>query len=238
MDTSDFGLFDHTAGVDVSRRNLPHWFQPNVTVFLTFRTADSLPRSVLLLWDRELREWLRQVGVAVDPDQAIPDIQLLPEHRQDEFRQYRARRWNWHLDSCYGECTLRRRDFAEVVSNSIRHFDGERYDLDSFVVMPNHVHLLAQFRPPTTCRGQSTSWMRFTAREINSRLERRGEFWQGEPFDHLVRSADQFETLRRYIAENGPRARLRESDYLYWSRAIRPDPSHVRPESLPPSSSL
>jgi hypothetical protein len=31
-----------------------------------------------------------------------------------------------------------------------------------------------------------------------------------------VRSSDEFEHLRRYIAENPRKARLREDEYLYW----------------------
>lgn len=34
---------------------------------------------------------------------------------------------------------------AKIVADALRHFDGERYELASFVVMPNHVHVL--FRP-------------------------------------------------------------------------------------------
>jgi len=84
--------------------------------------------------------------------------------------------------------------------------------------MPNHVHLLVQFRPGTTCREQGESWLHYTAWQINKRLGRKGAFWQSEPFDHLVRSAEQFHYLRQYIAENGVRASLPETDYLFWKR--------------------
>ncbi|MCC7423890.1 MAG: transposase [Planctomycetaceae bacterium] len=103
------------------------------------------------------------------------------------------------------------------MADALQHFDGRRYDMDSFVVMPNHVHLLVQFRPPTTLRGQTKSWLRFTALEINARLGRTGHFWQSEPFDHLVRSAEQFEYLRRYIEENPAKASLRAGEFIYWS---------------------
>jgi hypothetical protein len=36
-----FDLFDPEADVDVSERLLPHWFQPGVVTFVTFRNADS-----------------------------------------------------------------------------------------------------------------------------------------------------------------------------------------------------
>jgi len=213
-----FELFDPEAEVAVSERQLPHWFQPGVITFVTFRTADSIPNEVLLRWYEELRDWLKQNGVVTNPDNPIPTVESLPPALQGPYRRQRFHKWNDHLDNCHGECHLRKRDLAEIVLNSLRHFDGQRYELDSCIVMPNHVHLLAAFHLPTTCRGQSESWLHFTAFQINQRLKRKGEFWQGEPFDHLVRSPEQYLYLRKYIADNGTKAKLPPTDYLYWSR--------------------
>jgi len=187
-------------------------------MFLTFRTADSMPRDVLLRWDAEARDWLREHGWPLHSSVPVPEWHQLPDPLQTDFRKHRDTRWHWHLDSCQGKCQLRKREFAEIVQNSLLHFDGERYDLDSLIVMPNHVHVLVQFRPPTTCRKQCESWLRYSATQINKLLGRKGEFWQSEPFDHLVRSGKQFEYLQRYIAENGTKAGLPSSDYLYWKR--------------------
>ncbi len=214
----EFGLFDKTVGIDATQRYLPHWFQPNVAVFLTFRIADSLPAEVLRRWDREQRDWLQRNGFDIRSNDPIPEWDKVPVAFQREFLKYRQSCWHGHLDSCHGECLLRQRDLAQIVAKSLKHFDGDRYELDCFVVMPNHVHLLAQFHAPTTCRGQSESWLHYTAAQINKRIGRKGTFWQSEPFDHLVRSVDQFEYLQRYIAENGPKACLPTTDYLYWRR--------------------
>jgi hypothetical protein len=51
-------------------------------------------------------------------------------------------------------------------------------------------------------------------------LGRKRGFWQEDGFDHLVRSAEQFDHLRRYIAENPAWARLRPDDYNHWSKAM------------------
>ena len=213
-----FDLFDPEADVDISERQLPHLFQPGVITFVTFRTADSIPQSVLQLWLEELRDWLRLRGVMLPPKAALPNVESLPAKLQGPYRQKRFHKWNEHLDACHGECHLRKRELAEIVLNSLRHFGAERYELDSCIVMPNHVHLLAAFHLPTTCRGQSESWLHFTAFRINQRLNRKREFWQSEPFDHLVRSPEQYLYLRKYIAENGIKAKLPPTDYLYWSR--------------------
>jgi len=215
-----FNAFDPQGEVDRSHRNLPHWFQSGVAIFLTFRTADSMPREVIERWEEEQREWLHRHGLKT----ALPsDFAQLPPPVQSEFRKLRDRLWHRSLDNCHGACLLRRPKLAQIVGDALQHFDGDRYDLDSFVIMPNHVHLLVQFRPPTTLKAQTQSWLRFSAREINKQLGKSGSFWQSESFDHLVRSPQQFEYLQRYITDNPKKANLKEDEYLYWTRVTRPE---------------
>jgi len=215
-----FNAFDPQGEVDRSCRNLPHWFQSNVAIFLTFRTADSMPREVVERWEKEQKEWLLRHGLGTT---LLADLAQLPQPVQSDFRRFRDRLWHGSLDNCHGACLLRQPKLAKIVGDALRYFDGNRYDLDSFVIMPNHVHLLVQFRPPTTLKAQAQSWLRFSAREINKQLGRSGTFWQSEPFDHLVRSSEQFEYLQRYITDNPKKANLREGEYLYWSRVTRPE---------------
>lgn len=67
-------------------------------------------------------------------------------------------RWNDNLDQCHGECVLRKSELSEIVAKSLRHFDGQRYELLDYVVMPNHVHLLAVFPDEQTLLTQCDSW--------------------------------------------------------------------------------
>jgi putative transposase len=213
-----FGVFDRDADIDISARNLPHWFQPGVATFITFRTSDSMPKQVVDAWQCKLCRWLRDHGIEIEGPPPPKDLTKLPSSLRSEYLKYRSQLWHGSLDACHGECVLRNRELAEIVVESLRHFDGDRYHLDCAIVMPNHVHLLVQFNPPTTCCHQCDSWLHFTAHRINRRLGRRGSFWQSESFDHLVRSADQFAYLQRYIARNGIAANLPPSHYLYWNR--------------------
>lgn len=213
-----FGVFDRESEVDISTRNLPHWFQPGVAMFITFRTGDSMPKQVIDAWRHELCRWLCDHGADTKGILPPDDLSTLPVSLRSEYRKLRSRLWHGNLDAGHGECVLRNRELASIVLDSLRHFDGERYDLESAIVMPNHVHLLVQFKPPTTCSDQCDSWLHYTAYRINKRLGRKGAFWQSEPFDHLVRSGEQFAYLQRYIARNGLEAKLPASDYLYWSR--------------------
>ena len=87
--------------------------------------------------------------------------------------------------------------------------------MGDFIAMPNHVQLLAAFADPDSMRAQFDSGMHFTAVQINKSLGEKGHFWQQEPFDHLVRSVEQYEYLRRYIAEKPVEANLNHREYLY-----------------------
>ena len=87
-----------------------------------------------------------------------------------------------------------------------------------FVVMPNHVHVLASFHAPESMLKRAAAWRRYQAREINRVLGESGHFWQEDGFDHLVRSPEQFEHYRRYIANNPIKARLKSGKYVLYSK--------------------
>jgi len=213
-------VFDPCEDALVVERRLPHWAQPGTICFITFRTGDSMPESVVDRWLEERWQWLRQHGI--DPMQSHWEHALaqLDKRLQSEFHQTFSQRWHDELDECHGECVLRRVELAHIVADSLKHFDGDRYELTDFVVMPNHVHLLAAFRDADQMLEQCRSWKHFTAARINRRLKRKGRFWQQDGFDHLVRSAEQFEHLRRYIAENPMKARLHSQEYIHETKSL------------------
>jgi REP element-mobilizing transposase RayT len=212
-----FELFDPKRDYVVRQRTLPHWYQPGVTYFVTFRTEDSVPQPLLRAWHRRRDEWLRRHGI----DPLRPNWKSLLAADPDLDREYHAqfaRAFMAYLDRGYGARVLQQSNLAEIVADALRHFDGGRYHLGDFVVMPNHVHLLVCLLGETEIEAQCHSWKKFTAGEINRALSRSGRFWQEESFDHLVRSGDQYEYLQRYIAENPIKAGLRDGEFFYWQR--------------------
>jgi putative transposase len=95
-----------------------------------------------------------------------------------------------------GPLHLRRSEIAALVLESIQYRDriSRDYDLHSFVVMANHVHLLTTPRVDVSKMMQSLK--RFTARECNKILDLTGRpFWQDESYDRLVRDQTEFERL-------------------------------------------
>ena len=106
--------------------------------FVTFRLADSLPKEVLLRFEREHGAALRQLPASASKDatgKIHPDL-----HRKIER----------YLDQGAGECHLRRPEIATVIADGLRHFHDHQYLLDDWVVMPNHVHAIVWPMPNFT----------------------------------------------------------------------------------------
>jgi REP element-mobilizing transposase RayT len=187
-----------------SRGYLPHFDGGEVPQFITFRLADSLPQKLLVQWRAELGE-----ACGIDIDAAL------------------RKRIELYLDQGHGNCYLADPRIASLVQNSLLFFEGERYRLSAWVVMPNHAHFLV-----TPCPGQKLSRILhslkcYTANEANKIVVRKGTFWQPESFDRYIRDTNHFASVIRYIESNPVKARLcaRADDWAYgsaWFRARKP----------------
>lgn len=132
-------------------------------------------------------------------------------------------RW---LDAGHGSCVLKNTGLRSMVSESLQHFQGIRYDMDAWVVMPNHVHVLVRPRDDWSLECLLHTWKSFTANRLNKVLVRTGSFWMDETFDHIVRSEAQLAHYLCYIRENPAKARLPKGQFTLWEREgdKEPDP--------------
>ena len=219
-----FSFFDPFAPTVITHRNLPHWEQPGVCYFLTFRTADSLPTELLRDFNMERGYWLEAHGIDPTSDDWHLHIAGLPEADRKSYNERFSSLIQKNLDAGHGECLLQTNEVRSIVAECFHHFDGVRYVLGDFVIMPNHVHLLVQFVGSGRLKRQMYAWKRFTARQINKHLNRTGHFWQGESYDHIVRSEAQWMAYRRYIADNPLKAKLDEGCFTHHRCSWEPQP--------------
>jgi len=183
-------FFDRDADVIAKRGNLPHWQQPGRTYFVTFRLADSLPAAVAERIREERLRWLRENPEPHTPQQRAQYYRLFSKQLDDK------------LDAGLGSCVLRQVAVRNIVRDALYYFDGERYCLHDWVIMPNHVHVLLTLMEAEDLSKVLHSIKSFSAKKINGLLGRSGQLWQKESFDHIVRSAESFERLRQYLADN------------------------------------
>lgn len=217
--------FDLSQVLITDKRQLPHWSQAGAICFITWRTADSLPRATIERMNRTRQELLRQFDLNPSSNWRKKLVHF-PSPIRSRLKWKLFTNWDDELDRAAGACPLRDPALSKIVMDSLLHFDNDRYLLTDAVVMPNHVHLLVAFRDEESLLKQCTSWKHFTALQINKRLRGTaqkappsyGEFWQVEQFDHLVRSPEEFDRYRRYIAENPIRAKLPPTAFHYFSK--------------------
>jgi len=197
-----FHPLDPHAKVQKHRRNLPHWELCDATYFVTFRLADAVPQDVLRRWKEELETWRK---FHPEPWDAVTKYEYQKRFQED--------REHW-LDQGHGECLLKKSDVAAIVVNALRHFDRDRYVLDAFAVMPNHVHVLVRLAGGQTLADILHSWKSFSTKAINQLLERTGRLWQEESYDRIVLGWNELVRYRGYIVRNPEKARLRKGEFV------------------------
>ncbi len=126
-----------------SRGYLPHYDAAKKIQHVTLHLADSLPHNVIIRLRKE--------------------VESLPAEKQQAACRKRVEDW---MDAGHGCCILREPKVAGIVQSALLFFDGKRYRVMEWVIMPNHVHVLFQPLPGHTTSGIVASWKKFTARRI------------------------------------------------------------------------
>jgi len=179
------------TGMTFYRRRLPHVYDTQQSVFLTWRLYDSLP-----------------------PHRAFPTAALSSGQAFDAMDRLLD-------ETRSGAFYLRQPAVADMIVEAIQFNAGTlgHYVLHAFVVMPNHVHLLTT--PAVPLPKLTKSLKGITAKRANAMLGSTGRpFWQEESYDHLVRHEREFGKIRNYIEGNPVRAGLvREAGEYRWSSA-------------------
>lgn len=183
-----------------SRGYLPHFDRAESVQAMTFHLFDSLPREVLLRWKAELAHLTEEV-----------------------YDRERRKRIDAYLDQGHGSGCLKDNCLAAIVQNALLYFDGQRYTLRAWVVMPNHVHVLFTPQAGWDMSQIAHSWKSFTANECNRVLKRQGEFWQQESFDRYIRDEKHYRNVVHYIENNPVMAGLcnKPEDWLWSSARLR-----------------
>jgi putative transposase len=112
------------------------------------------------------------------------------------------------------------KDERRMVLDAIKHFHRIRYWVTAAVVMPDHVHLMLK---PVILESEvdfSLSKIMqgikgFSAREINKSRGTKGNLWQDENFDRIVRDNDEYLEKWHYIRSNPVKAGLCQAPEEY-----------------------
>lgn len=158
------------------------------------------------------------------PRKAIERIELsLSGLDQDQRSVERRKRLHEWIDAGHGRCVLGEPGVAEMVQNAFLHFEGIRYQLHAWVVMPNHIHVLFEPLADWALAKIVASWKKFTARRIRDFLRatdtadgvangfanreiggpgKPGPVWRREYWDRYIRDERHYRQTVEYIHNN------------------------------------
>ena len=175
------------------RGNLPHLYKENCTYFVTFGLIDAVPGHIRRKRRLEADDEPEIIAKELDPNPSI------------------------------GSCLLKDPKAASIVEDALLHFQGERYALSAWCVMPNHVHAVVTPFSGFSLPEILHSWKSFSAHEINGLLGSSGPVWERESFDHLVRNEKAFDKFASYTENNPVTAGLCElpEDWAFSSARLR-----------------
>src|SRR5436190_23542472 len=152
-----------------SRGYLPHFDGRDVPQFITCRLFDSVPGVVIQRWIREL---------------ALPNSDCDRVALQKRIERY--------LDQGFGEAFLGNTQVAQLVQDDLLSYDDLSWRLSAWVIMPNHLHLLATRFESANLSEIMQSLKSLTSHKANKVLGRKGRFWMPEYFDRYIRNREHF----------------------------------------------
>ena len=216
------------------RRHYPHIGQDSTLVCVTFRLADSLSESQLAEleerkhewpkahpepWDETTsNEWSQEVRDRIDKwlDAGHGSCILADERCRKvveealEFFDSNGHPGPTDVSSVGGGAVRDGQDArrpSETGPTDVSSVGRACYRLHSYVVMPNHVHVLFELFAGEDLPRIVQSWKSYTAKRLNELLGRSGNVWREEYFDRLIRNPEHYENVVRYIRKNGEAAK-------------------------------
>jgi REP element-mobilizing transposase RayT len=175
----------------LTHQNTPHLHQDTTTCFVTFRLKDSIPEENSLA----IFELLKS-GIIKNKQLILGCI----TNNCHDLNQLKEK----FLDIGHGKCILKNPKIKEIVEGSLLHLNGIKYDLHSFVVMPNHVHILFAPKEGFLIQNIVKDWKSFTAHKINKLLKTQGPVWDMKFWDRLIRDPNHYVNVLKYIYKNNP----------------------------------
>jgi putative transposase len=189
-----------------SRGYLPHFDHPELIQFITMRLWDAVP-------DRLIRDWKIELAWSAD----------LPS--KDKRRIALQNRIERYADAGHGSCYLGDDWIAGIVESALLHFDGRRYRVLGWCILPNHVHIVIEIFERFPMEDVLQTFKSYTAHASNRTLQRSGPFWFREYYDRYIRDADHFDAVCSYVESNPVKAGLVSHNELWrWSSAWKGRP--------------
>ncbi len=168
-----------------SRGYLPHFERAGIEQFVTFRLYDSLPVHLA----NKLESGLKR----------------LP---REQISKSRFKLIEKIIDNGLGSCYLKEPRIAKIFQETLLYYNNKHYELEAYVIMPNHVHILFKLLADASLSSIIKNLKSYSAKYANRDLNRTGNFWAREYHDRYIRNLQHYENVRHYILNNPVKAGL------------------------------
>jgi len=183
--------------------------------FISYRLAFSIPANILELLSNYKTSMLHTLSA-----------------KQENKLRKNGFTYNFDLfkktdsyldDSLNSPNWLENQRIADIIIDSLIYNNDKLYKLHYCIIMPNHVHLVVQplkngyeyFSLAKIMKEHKS----FTARQSNKLLQRSGQFWHHENYDHYIRNDEEYYRIKDYVLNNPVKAGLIDH-YKNWEKKL------------------
>ena len=181
-------------------QKLPHFKLPEAAYFITYRLEGSMPSSKIQLLQEEFIAKELQLKVkSLSSKEFYEEKQNL----QLEYFQNTDQYLDKNLNEPYW---LRQASIAQLVEDSLHFLSQTKIDLYCYCIMPNHVHVVLNLKNNNDDLFKVLQQHKsYTATKANKILQREGQFWERESYDHIIRHG-KFDVIVAYVINNPVKA--------------------------------
>ncbi len=198
------------------RKKLPHFQTPGQLFFVTWIIKDKGKPPQKLFLKNDLRK--NKKNITGSSETGTIDFSKIFESYDKYLNTVKS-----------GKHYLKDPVIAEIVSKSIHFWDDKKIDLYCYTIMSNHVHAIFQVYE----KGENgdvlflqdvmKSIKNYSAREINKILKRKGQFWEHESYDRVIRDRKELYYTINYVLENPVKAGYCNNWYDWEWSYIKPE---------------
>jgi len=200
---------------------LPHFQQPGQAYFITWCLKDAVPAKALHTYTQRLEMLKSQIEMHKNAKSENSVVESL----EYEYRTVRRKYIKAYDDLLDAErnpvINLSKSENTEIISESLKFWEGKKLNNCAFTIMSNHVHWVFEVLEkdeqgnPVYLQDIMQSVKRFSANRINKLENRIGHLWQKESFDTTIRDNKHMYNAVKYTLNNPVAAGL-VTDWKLW----------------------
>ena len=185
---------------------LPHYDIKYKFQFITLREYGSIPQSIL--------KTIEDKTIKFNED-FLKYNSFTHYERQIRIQHLRLKLFEKYQDCGYGRCLFKKKEIANIIKEALLFYNDKNYEIISWVIMPNHIHLLVYLYPNYELAKFIHYVKSITTNKIKKYIDISEKIWSNDYFDRYIRNHFHYCKTVNYIRMNPVKAGLCK-DYQDW----------------------